>query len=432
MHPRRGRALERGPVAFSAPETAPMTSPFRFLAVLLASALLAFPFAFAQEGGGGNTVRPEVGKPLQAAEALYKSGKHKEALAKVAEADSVSGKTAYENYIIQRTRGSIAAAAGDNDTAAKAFEAVIGSGRASASEQLKMIQAVAGLYYRAKDYPKAASWAARYQKEGGSDPSMRTLLVQSYFLNNDCANVSRAVGESTGEEKNGRRPSEEELQILANCYLKQKDNSGYVSAIERLVIFYPKKEYWTDLLNRVQKKNGFSDRLALDVYRLKLATGNISSANDYLEMTQLALQAGFPTEAKTIVEKGYSVGALGTGKDAERHKRLRDLAAKTAEESLKARAQAEKDALADKAGGALVSIGYNYVSEGAAEKGLGLMEQGVKKGSLKRPEDAKLLLGLAQVQGGQRTKGIQTLKSVHGADGTADLAKLWVLLGQRS
>jgi hypothetical protein len=400
---------------------------------ILAAALAIASFAIAPAvHAQADSVRPEVGKPLQAAEALFKAGKHRDALAKVAEADAVGGKTPYENYIIQRTRGSIAAAAGDNETAAKAFEAVVLSGRASGAEQLKMMQAVASLYYRTKDYQKSASWAARYQKEGGTDPQVRTLLVQSYFLNNDCANVSRVLGDVTGEERNGRRPSEEELQILANCYLRQKDNSGYVSAIEKLVIFYPKKEYWTDLLNRVQKKSGFSDRLALDVYRLKLATGNISSTNDYLEMTQLALQAGFPSEAKKIVEKGYAAGALGTGKDAERHKRLRDLATKSADESLKGRAQAEKDALEDKNGGALATIGYNYVSEGAAEKGLGLLDQAIKKGGLKRPEDTKLLLGQAQVLNGQRTRGIQTLKSVHGTDGTADLARLWVLLGQRS
>jgi hypothetical protein len=389
-------------------------------------------FATVAQDAGGNTVRPEVGKPLQAAESLYKAKKHREALAKVAEAEAVAGRTAYENYIIQRTRGSIAAAAGEYETAARAFEAVITSGRASPAEQLKMVQAIAGLYYQAKDYPKAAQWAARYQKEGGSDPAMRTLLVQSYFLNNDCASVAKAVGEVDLDAKNGRRPAEQDLQILANCYLKQKDNSGYVSAIEKLVVFYPKKEYWTDLLNRVQKKSGFSDRLSLDVYRLKMATGNVTTANDYLEMTQLALQGGFPAEAKTIVEKGYTTGALGNGKEGERHKRLRDLAVKTADESLKARAQAEKDALADKAGNALLVVGYNYVSEGAPQKGLAYMEQAVQKGGLKRPEDAKLLLGIAQIQSGSRPRGIQTLKGVRGTDGTADLARLWVLLGQRS
>ena len=218
---------------------------------------------------------------------------------------------------------------------------------------------------------------------------------------NDCAAVSRAVGEG-----NGRKPAEQELQMLANCYLKQKDSTGYVAAIERLVTYYPKKEYWTDLLNRVQKKSGFSDRLALDVFRLKLATGNVTSAGDYLEMAQLAIQAGFPAEAKAIVDKGYAAKALGTGKDAERHQRLRDLVAKRIAESAKARDQVEKDALADKGGDALVSLGYSYVTEGAAQKGLAFMEQGIKKGGLKRPEDAKLLLGMAQLQNGSKSRGL--------------------------
>jgi hypothetical protein len=259
---------------------------------------------------------------------------------------------------------------------------------------------------------------------------MRTVLVQSYFLLNDCASVSKVVG--NGSSEGSRKPSEQELQIMANCYLKQKDSSGYVSAIERLVTYYPKKEYWTDLLNRVQKKSGFSDRLSLDVFRLKLATGNVTTANDYLEMTQLAIQGGFPAEAKAIVDKGYAANALGNGKDAERHKRLRDLTLKTLAEYTRGRDQAEKDAQADKAGNALVTIGYNYVAEGAPRNGLACMEQGIQKGNLKRPEDAKLLLGVAQLQSSSRSRGLQTLRSVHGNDGTADLARLWMLVPQRS
>jgi hypothetical protein len=407
-------------------DTRLLRSGFAALLTTLA-VLLAAPLASAAEPAG-NTVRPEVGKPLQAAESLYKSKRYKEALAKVAEAGAAANKTPYEIYVIERTHGSIAAAAGDYVGAAKAFEAVVASGRATGAEQLRMIQAVAGLYYNAKDYAKAAQWAARYQKEGGNDAATRSIQVQSYFLMNDCGSVSKIVGDGDG----GRRATEQELQILANCFLKQKDSTGYVNALERLVASYPKKEYWTDLLNRVQKKSGFSDRLSLDVYRLKLATGNITSANDYLEMTQLAIQGGFPAEAKAIVDKGYAAKALGTGKDAERHERLRALTLKTLADYTKGRDQAEKVAQADKSGDALVTIGYNYVAEGAPQKGLAYMEQGIKKGNLRRPEDAKLLLGVAQLQAGSRSRGVQTLRTVHGNDGTADLARLWMLIGSRS
>jgi tetratricopeptide (TPR) repeat protein len=380
----------------------------------------------AQAQSKGDSVRPEVGKPLQEAQSLSKAGKHREALAKLNDADAVPNKTANESFLIQRMRGSVASAAGDTDTATKAFEALINSGKITGREQQQMVQAVAGGYYKSKEYQKAAQWYQRYFKEGGTDPAMRTYLLQSYYLSNDCGNVNKMLG-SIGEESNGRKPSEEELQILANCYLKQKDTGGYVGAIEKLVVYYPKKEYWTDLLSRVQKKPGFSDRLGVNVYRLRLATGNLTTAGDYMEMAQLAVQAGVPSEAKTVLDKGYAAGVLGTGKDAERHQRLRNLVNKAIEDSQKSRAQDEKEALAAKDGNDLVKIGLNYVYEGKGDKGFPLIEQGIKKGGLKRPEDAKLRLGEAQLYAGQKAKAVQTLREVKGNDGTADIARLWVL-----
>jgi hypothetical protein len=158
-----------------------------------------------------------------------------------------------------------------------------------------------------------------------------------------------------------------------------------------------------------------------------MATGNLTSANDYMEAAQLAVQAGVPAEAKAIVDKGYAANVLGQGKEGERHGRLRDLINKNLEESKKTRANDEKEALAAKDGNDLVKIGLNYVYEGNSQKGLQLIEQGIKKGGLKRPEDAKLRLGEAQIQTGQKSKGVQTLRDVKGTDGTADIARLWVL-----
>jgi hypothetical protein len=177
----------------------------------------------------------------------------------------------------------------------------------------------------------------------------------------------------------------------------------------------------------VQKKPGFSDRLGVHVYRLRLATGNLSTANDYMEMAQLALQQGVPSEAKAVMDKGYAAGVLGKGPEAERQQRLRDLIQRSLDESLKNRAKDEADARAAKDGNDLVKVGLNYVYEGKADKGLPLIQQGIKKGGLKRPEDAKLRLGEAQLQAGHKQQGVTTLRTVQGNDGAADIARLWVL-----
>ena len=398
--------------------------PSSFVAALACTLLLGFAGAAAAQGAAGS-VRPEVGKPLQAANALVKQRKGREALAEVAKAEAVPGRTAYENQVIAQMKAAAAAVSGDQDATIRANEALLESGKFGGREALPLIQSVAVAHYNKKDYANAARWTQRYFKEGGTDPQMRTVLLQSYYLGNDCTSVNKMLG--AGNEDSSRRSSEEELQILANCYLRQNDTGGYVNTIEKLVVHYPKKQYWTDLLARVQKKPGFSDRLGVHVYRLRLATGNISSAGDYMELTQLALQQGVPAEATVIMDKGYAAGVLGKGEEAARHERLRTLVTKQLEESQKNRDKDEREALASRDGNDLVKVGLNYVYEGKPEKGFPLIEQGIKKGVAKRPEDAKLRLGEAQLQAGRRESGVKTLREVKGNDGAGDIARLWVL-----
>ena len=94
------------------------------------------------------TVRPEVGKPLQAAQSLIKSGKFRDALKRVDEAEAVSGRTAYENFVIERMRMAAASGAGDVETAARSFDVLSASGKVSAAEKIRMAESIAGTYYR--------------------------------------------------------------------------------------------------------------------------------------------------------------------------------------------------------------------------------------------------------------------------------------------
>jgi len=384
--------------------------------------------AYAQEA-----MRPEIGKHVQAAGDLLKAKKYKEALAKLRETDSISGKSASENLTIERMRAAVASAAGDNDTAIHAYEAVIATGKLSAADQLNYVKALAGAYYKAGNYAKTVQAITRFYADGGNDPAMRPFLIQSLYMSGDYARTLKEVqNDLNAEEKSGRTPSETTLQLYANAALKQNDKAGYSNALEKLLAYYPKKELWTDLLNRLPGKPGYSERLALDLYRLKLAVGQLSKASEFMEMSQLSLQAGMPAEAIKIIDQGYKAGALGTGSEAERHKRLRDLANKTRDDSAKSLAANEAEAEQNKDGTNMVNLGFAYVSAGQADKGLALMEKGIAKDNLKHPEDAKLHLGVAYLQAGKRANAIKALKSVQGKDGTADIAHYWIIYANQN
>src|SRR6266850_2376078 len=357
--------------------------------------------------------RPEVGKPLQAAIELLKQRRGKEALAQARAAQAVPDKTPYETYLVTRVLGQAAAAAGDNAAAASALETAANSSAAPAADRLQLLAAAAGQYYSIKEYGKAGNAATRYFQYGGTDKAIRTIYVQSLYLGGNYGAAAREIAQDVeSAERDGKNPSEEQLQLLANAYLQSKDTAGYGRAIERLVALYPKREYWLSVIDNVQRRSGFNERLQIDVARLKLDVGTMRSANEYLEFAQLSLIEGFPMEATRVIEKGYAAGALGTGAEAERHKRLRDLAA--------------KNLAAD--GKALFNDGFNLVLHGKSEKGLELMQQGLKLGGgFRRADHARLQLGYAYHLAGQNAKALDMFKTVQGTDGAAALARLWVI-----
>jgi hypothetical protein len=398
------------------------------LRTLALGAIAAACLTLAQAQG----MRPEVGKPLQQANELLRAGKAKEAMAKVREAEAVGGKTAAEQLTLDRMKAAVAQRAGEPATAAAALESLYG--KVGGGEQAQVAEQIAFAYSQMRDWPRTQQWIQKAQAAGGGSAQLRQLASYVQSQTGDYAAIGReAQAAVSAAEQGGRRPDEGDLLRLADAQQRSNNINGYVNTLEKLVIYYPKKDYWTAYLGRLPRKSGFADRLALDVMRLRLATGTLGKTEDFMEMAQLSLQAGFAAEGMKIIEKGYAAGALGTGAEADRHKRLKELAEKKLAESKSAIANQASDAANEKDGNALVQVGYTYVTLGEVEKGIELIEAGIKKGGLKRPEDAKLRLGMAQLQSPKaRAKAAQTLRSVTGTDGVADVARLWVVLGSAS
>jgi hypothetical protein len=380
------------------------------------------------------TVRPEVGQPLQAAIDHLKNRRAKEALAKAREAQAVANKTPYETYLVTRVLGQAAGAAGDSAAAASALESAAASTAAPETERRQLLAAAAGQYYALKEYGKAATLANRYLQQGGTDKSMRTIYVQSLYLGGNFAAAAREIAADVeAAESAGKAPPEEELQLLANAYLQSKDTLLYTRAMEKLVTYYPKRDYWLNVLHSVVSRPGFNERLAIDVARLKLEIGTMRSAQEYLDFAQLTMIEGFPAEAVKVIDRGYAAGVLGAGAEAERHKRLKDLAAKNLAEDKKIIAQEEQKGTGAKDGKTQFTEGFNYVLHGRNEKGLAMMLEGLKMGSgFTRADHARLQLGYAYHVAGQKEKAIQTFKAVTGADGASAIARLWLIRLRRA
>lgn len=379
--------------------------------------------AFAQEA-----MKAEVGKIVQSANELFRARKYRDALSKLQETDRVGNKTANEVFTIERMRLAIASSAGDNDMIIRTAEIVIAANKLGNREQLQLIQVLANSYFKAGNYAKAAKTYERYYNDGGTDPSSRQYMIHAMSLGGNAAGAMKEVkADLAAAEKSGRAPSLATLEFYSNAALRQGDKAGYASALEKMIIYHGKKEYWNNLLSGFDRRPDFSGRLGLDLYRLKLAVGQISKTNDFMEMSQMAIQEGYPAEAIKVIDLGYKAGALGTGAQAARHGRLRDLAKTRLAASKAKMIKDEQEAIKADDGATLANIGYSYVTLGDYTKGINMIEEGIKKNNLKYPEDAELHLGLAYLQAGKKSNAIKVFKKLQGKDGTGDLARYWVI-----
>jgi tetratricopeptide (TPR) repeat protein len=379
------------------------------------------------------SARPQIGRPVQQAEQLLKERKFKEALAKLAEADAVAHKTPYESYLIEATHAAVLLQSGDYPGTIKALEAALATGMLAPADALNRVETLVKLCYQTKDYAKLRQYAERYYREGGTDEEPHLLLAEAAYQQGDFAAAAAGSGAIVAaDERAGRAPPEPVLQMLASSEYRQQHDAAYQGALMQLVTHYPKREYWAELIAAVQKKPGFSDRLALDVARLKVATGTMATPADYVDAAQRALLAGLPGDAKSFLTKGYAAGVLGKGADAARQQRLAAMAEQQASDDQKALAAKAKEAEAARSGLPAMRLGEAYASYGRYADAIAALEQGLKKGGLDHPEEATLHLGIACLAAGDKAKGAAVLRGVAGEDGARDLAQLWLIAGGAS
>ncbi|MBV1837739.1 lipopolysaccharide assembly protein LapB [Acetobacter estunensis] len=395
-----------------------------FRAALLASVLIcgAPVVAHAEEELG-----PKVGAALQAAETALGKHDYSRAMAAVNEAQAVPGRSDYETYTIEQMRAAVASQSGDLAGATQAYDQLIASPRTSREARAQMLKAEGTMAYTAKDYPRAVKGIERYLKEVGPDAQMENLLAQAYYLQHDYANAARVQRMLVDSlQKQGKKPTEDQLLLLATCATQIKDTSAQTHAYSLLATLYPKPDYWAQLLHALVTNDRLPPSLHLDVYRIRLALGNLTQTADFMDATEIAVQMGLPQVGLDIMTQGYAYGALGQGPSAAREGRLRALVMKAIADR-KASADAdEASARQEKTGNRLVTVGYNRVLAGQVDQGLAVMKDGIAKGTTDL-DISKLRLGEAEMDAGRTKDAIATFHTVGGDNGAADIARLWVL-----
>lgn len=392
------------------------------LAVLLCSLWLSTA-ALAQ-----GSVRPEVHKPLSAAQEALKNNQAEAALKLSADALAVPELTAVERNAILRTRAVAATRAQNWDLVIESLEPLVVQADISAEDKRPMLETLISASQQKKDYPRLVKWARQYLQIGGPNASVRTVMIQVLAVTGQHADVVKEMQEKMRlDDAAGKKTPEEELRMLAVSYRNLKDNAGYQATLRRLLTDYPGKAYWSETISRLAQTPGLNQRLELDLYRLLEASGNLEEADEYTDMAQMALRAGLPAEAQRVLAQGYDKGVLGKGAEAATHAKLKAEAQKKAQEDDKLFPQLEKSA---KDGNTLAGVGDVHASKQNWAAANAAYAQALAAGGLRREQEFRLHYAISLIKAGQKEQALQQLQAVQGDATAVEIAKLWQLLAR--
>jgi tetratricopeptide (TPR) repeat protein len=404
-----------------------------FGTIVPAVTLLAPAAQAAEDKGGGNKITTkEVAKPLKAAQEAMQKKQWDAALTAIKQAQAVEKKTPFEAYQIDEFMGYVLIQQKKFGEAAPVFERMLNSGLMPADQVDERTKTVAQLYFQVKDYNKAATWSKKWLEKHPNTEDMGILLGQSQYLLNDykgaAATMTTVINNA---EKAGRKPEENWIQIVMSSHFKQDNKDGIGDALKKMVRYYPKPEYWDNLLDIYRRKEG-GDRVTLGYYRLMNDVGVLKDAPDYVEMAQLAMDAGVPGEAQEMVQKGIQSGVLKSDDKTVQGRYDRLLAGAKKQSDLDKSQLNQLQAEADKAasGQASVGLGQAYLSYGELDKAIAAMEKGIAKGSVTDVDEAQVSLGIAYLKKGMKDKARDAFKAVKNGSKWSDLAELWSIRTQ--
>lgn len=427
----RIRSFATGCIATGRSATVAFSLALGLAAAIVVSSPPAAYAADAKTDQKEQKVGAKVGKPLKAAQEAMQAKDWPTALAKIKEAQAVEKKTPFEEYQIDEFLGYIHIQQKQYSDAAMVFERMLNSGQVPEDQVDERTKTVAQLYFQVKDYRKAADWAKKWVDKNPDQEDMSLLLGQAYYLLNDYKNsVAVMSGIINNAERAGRKPDENWLEILLSSEFKLDNKEGVAEALKKSVHHYPKPERWENLLDIYARAADRSDRVTLGFYRLMADVNVMKRAGDYMEMAQLALEAGVPGEAEQILEKGKAGGLLeGVDKTEQgRYDRLLASAKKQAAADRAALPSLAKEAEKAPKGQADVALGQAYLSYGQFEEAVAALQRGIKKKEgVTDPDEAQVSLGIALMKKGDMDQARQAFSAVKDDSKWGDLADLWEL-----
>jgi uncharacterized protein HemY len=357
-----------------------------------------------------------------------------------------------------------AAEAKDYNTAAKVLDSMIASGGKKALNSYELANVYnlyAFIYYSREDYAKALQAYENVVKQADIPLAMEVntkftiaqlyfvqeqwqkginallewfkvtetpnanayvLLSQGYYQIKDydkaLLNVEKAISMYLAKDK---IPKEQWYNLARFLYFEKDDVGKTVDTLEILLKYYPKKQYWVQLSHMYGEQKKESQQLS--AMETAYVQGMLDKGTEQTNMAYLYLNGDVPYKAAKVMGQGIKNKSIeGTSKNYE----ILGNSWRQAQEIAKAIPAMEQAAAKSDKGELYARLGNVYLDSDQYKKAISSINKGLSRGGVKRPDSARLVLGMAYFNVKQYDKAREAFKAAGRDERSAKYASQWI------
>jgi tetratricopeptide (TPR) repeat protein len=333
-------------------------------------------------------------------------------------------RSADARYVLARLELAIAIGTGDRAAHSAAVDAALNARRAPVDEHAELLRQAAGLAYDRGNLQGSESLLNRALALAPQDSETLSMLAQLERNRNRPIEALGLFQRASRAALAAGRALPESRYRLALAMAEQAGQRGVALELARnFIAAYANPVNWRDVLIIFRTLGTADASQVVDAWRLTRATGALAGERDYIAAAQAMDLAGFPAEAKAIIDEGVARRALGAN----------DAAARAVLTSVNPRITRERSALAGQLAAARAATATATQARTAADAHLshGRYAEAAELYRLalaRVGEDAGLVntrLGIALAMAGQRAESDSALRIVVGP--YAEIAALWAV-----
>lgn len=307
--------------------------------------------------------------------------------------------------------------------ALKAYENVVSQPDIPLAMEINTRYTIAQLYFVQEDWKRGIDALLKwFDMTETPNANAYVLLSQGYYQMKDydkaLLNVEKAI--SMYNEK-GKLPKEQWYNLARFLYFEKGDINKTVDVLEILLTHYPKKQYWVQVSHMYGEQKKEPEQLA--AMETAYVQGMLDKGTEQVTMAYLYLNGDVPYKAAKVMDAGLKDGII---EDKSKNWEVAGSAWRQAQEVDKSIPAMEKAAAKSDTGELYARLGNIYLDGDENKKAISAINKGLSRGGVKRPDNARLVLGMAYFNTKQYDKAREAFKAAARDERSSKYAAQWI------